>query len=137
MIKSGHQFKYSEKMSSESSENLGLKVQTASNSNSSGHKYVAVVFVLFLFSCFYPFTTKESQFVGVLACALLCSALAVIKKTSIRPTTTYILALHSVVLNTIAFGCVLSESFPLFVATSSLTSALLSFLALPMKIQRT
>lgn len=57
----------------------------------------------------------------MLACAMACFAICYHKKMALAPFTTFAMAAMAIVLNTVAFGYVLSHRFPLFVAASSVT----------------
>lgn len=108
-------------------------ITASSETGSSGHFYILLVSSLLLTCIFYDFPTNESRSWTSLISCFVATVITILNRVDLKPMSTFILAIQSVILNTIAFGC--TFSFPLFIISSTITTGVQSFLCLPMKFK--
>ena len=101
-----------------------------SSSKPTGVAYLCLASSLVAFCALYDFPSQAARGCTSLAACALATGVTVANRIALRPTTTFVLAAHSVLLNTIAFGSVLP--FPLFVACSAIATAAQGFVSLPL-----
>ncbi len=113
-----------------------MEIETAPDRGGNpGLPYIAACAALVAFCVLYDFPGGDRQR-GLAAAVswMVAAAMLAVQKLSLAPSATYVLAMETVVLSTVALGSLL-QSFPAFIVTSTVATGAQAFLSLPMKIK--